>query len=106
MNCILFFFTEISTFEAFKSDFEEFAAWLTQKYPEDAEIPAKLDSFSQKYQNLPLRVRFDKELKKKHSKLSLEEEVTKRLKQAYSADRRVTGDYEINVSSKEACVQS
>ena len=30
----------------------------------------------------------------------------KRLKQEYSADRRITGDYEINVSSKEACVQS
>ena len=53
-----------------------------------------------------MRVRFDKELKRKNSKLSLEEEVMKRLKQAYSADRRVTGDYEINVSSKEACIQS
>ena len=51
-----------------------------------------------------MRVRFDKELKRKNSKLSLEEEAMKRLKQAYSEDRRVTGDYETNVSSKEACI--
>ena len=48
----------------------------------------------------------DKELKRKNSKLSSEGEVMKRLQQAYSADLRVTGEYKINVSSKEACVQS
>ena len=47
-----------------------------------------------------------KELKRKNSKVSLEEEIKKKLQQTYSADWRITGDYELKMSSKEECVKS
>ena len=53
-----------------------------------------------------MNVRLEKELKRKNSKGSLEEEIMKKLQQAYSADRRITGDYELKMTSKEECVQS
>ena len=53
-----------------------------------------------------MNVRFEKELKRKNRKVSLEEEIKKKLQQTYSADRLITGDYELKMSSKEECVQS
>ena len=52
-----------------------------------------------------MNVRFEK-LKSKNSKVSLEEEIKKKLQQTYSADRGKTGDNESNMSSKEECIQS
>ena len=53
-----------------------------------------------------MNVRVEKEPKRKNSKVSSEEEIKKKLQQAYSADRRITGDYELKMTSKEECVQS
>ena len=53
-----------------------------------------------------MNVRFEKEVKRRNSKLSMEEEVKKKLQKSYSADRRITNDFTADLSSKEACVQS
>ena len=53
-----------------------------------------------------MNVRFEKELKRKNSKVSLEEEINKKLQQTYSADRGIPGDYELRMSSKDECSQS
>ena len=61
-----------------------------------------------------MNVQLEKELKRRNSKLSLEEEVKekfteevkKNLQQSHSSNRRITADYTLNLSSPDSCVQS
>ena len=84
-------------------DFKELENWLKQKYPEDIEISVRLEAIAQKYRHFPMNV-FRKELQNTTSQTSKTEEVTKKLLQAFSSDRRTVGECEADISSEGACV--
>lgn len=106
INGIPLFYRDKPTFEQFKVDFQVFANWLKKKYPQDEEIPVQLLHFEQKYQHLPMNVRFEKELSRRNSKTSSMDEVKKMLLKTYSTDCRVVTDYTVDLTSIEGCVKS
>ena len=98
-------FRDKSTFNVFNVELTELFNWAINKYPDDEELKGKFQTFGQKYAHLPMDV-FTKELKRANSQTTTIEAVRKRLRESFNEARRITGEYEINISSEEACVSS
>lgn len=100
-----FGFRDKQTFEVFKVDFKEFVDWLMMKYPEDADLKEHANLFEEKYKHLPEDV-FWKEIRRATSVTSKRDEIKKIIFSAFSSERRVTGEYQVYISSEQACVKS
>lgn len=102
---ILFLFRDKGTFETFRVEFKQFVEWLITKYPEDVELKERIGIFQDKYKHLPADV-FTKEVRRATSITSRQDEIKKILRSAYSAERRLTDAYQLDISSEEACIKS
>ena len=73
------------------------------KYPEDAELKERVGIFQEKYQHFPV---FTKEVRRATSISLKQDEIKKMLNSSYTSERRLTGVYELDTSSEEACIKS
>ena len=75
------------------------------KYPEDAEMKQRISIIQEKYKHLPVDV-FTKEVRRATSIASKRDDVKKILISSYSNEKRVTGEYKVDISSEDACIRS
>ena len=75
------------------------------KYPEDAEMKQRISIIQEKYKHLPVDV-FTKEVRRATSNASRRDDVKKILISSYSNEKRVNGEYKVDISSEEACIRS
>ena len=75
------------------------------KYPEDAEMKQRISIIREKYKHLPVDV-FTKEVRRATSTASRRDDVKKILISSYSNEKGVTGEYNVDISSEDACIRS